>query len=118
MGTDMNAPLAPDERRAWEESATVLPFDRATAEQTVRTQQVQVVSLKPDRSAADDRGRWLVLAPVTERGEAIGVLELTVPAPPEATSLAKIQSAADRVLEIGLFLQVLRCDADMHRSGH
>ena len=62
-----------------EESATVLPFDGGPAEQTIRTQQVQVVGPGRGRSAPGEGGPWLVLAPVTERGEAIGVLELTLP---------------------------------------
>ena len=64
----------------------MLPFDGGPAEQTIRTQQVQVVGPEPKRSASDGGGRWLVLAPVTERGEAIGVLELTVPARPDAAA--------------------------------
>jgi serine phosphatase RsbU (regulator of sigma subunit) len=84
------AALAPGERRAAEESATVLPFDGGPAEQTVRTQQLQVVSLGGDGSTSDAQAQWLVLAPVTERGEAIGVLEFTVPARPDAASLAEI----------------------------
>jgi serine phosphatase RsbU (regulator of sigma subunit) len=73
-----------DERRALEESATVLPFDGGPAEQTIRTQQVQVVGREP----------WVVLAPVTERGEAIGVLELTLPAQPDPGDLAGIARLA------------------------
>jgi hypothetical protein len=82
-GTTISAAAAPDERRNLEESATVLPFDGGPAEQTIRTQRVQVVSPEAKRSMSDDGGQWLVLAPVTERGEAIGVLEL---APPTSTS--------------------------------
>src|SRR3954465_408358 len=43
-GAPNNAPPVPEQRRALEESATVLPFDGGPAEQTIRTQQVQVVS--------------------------------------------------------------------------
>ena len=69
--------LASGERRENEESATVLPFDGGVREQAVRTQTVQVVA--PD---GDSAGLWLVLAPVTERGESIGVLELSLPEEP------------------------------------
>jgi serine phosphatase RsbU (regulator of sigma subunit) len=89
-----SAPPAPDERRVFEESATVLPFDGGPAEQTIRTQQVQVVGPEARRSASGGGGQWLVLAPVTERGEAIGVLELTVPTRPDAAALAQIARLA------------------------
>ena len=87
-------PLAPDERRAVEESATVLPFDGGPEEQAVRTQEVQVVAPDTGRSASDGAGSWLVLAPVTERGEAIGLLELTLPERPDAASLGEIAQLA------------------------
>jgi serine phosphatase RsbU (regulator of sigma subunit) len=93
-GVAVERSLAPDERRALEESATVLPFDGGPAEQAVRTQQVQVVSPGAGRAASNDGGQWLVLAPVTERGEAIGVLELTVPDRPEAGALAEVARLA------------------------
>lgn len=89
-GTAISPPTAPGERRALEESATVMPFDGGPAEQAIRTQRVQVVGPEPESSAPDAGRQWLVLAPVTERGEAIGVLELTVPAPPSAAALAEI----------------------------
>jgi hypothetical protein len=38
-----SGPSGPDERRALEESATVLRFDGGPAEQTIRTQQVHVM---------------------------------------------------------------------------
>jgi serine phosphatase RsbU (regulator of sigma subunit) len=90
-----HAPLAPGERRlSLEESATVLPFDGGPAEQTIRTQQVQVVSPEAQGAATAGAGDWQVLAPVTERGEAIGVLELTVPSPPEGAALETIARLA------------------------
>lgn len=85
-GAPLSTPLGADERRAVEESATVLPFDGGPAELAVRTQQVQVV--------APDQGSWLVLAPVTERGEVIGLLELTLPDRPESASLDEIARLA------------------------
>lgn len=77
--------LAPGERREDEESATVLPFDGGPHEQAVRTQSVQVIE-------AD--GSWAVLAPVTERGESIGVLELYVPDEPSPDVLSEIGRVA------------------------
>ena len=80
----------PEERRVSGELATTLPFDGGPAEQAIRTQQVQVVGPGEKPSSFPGEGRWLVLAPVTERGEAIGVLELTVPARPRAADMAAI----------------------------
>ncbi|MGA8210846.1 MAG: PP2C family protein-serine/threonine phosphatase [Nocardioidaceae bacterium] len=74
-----------DERRSGQESATVLPFDGGPQEQAVRTQEVQVVS---------DAGSWTVLAPVTERGEAIGLLEVTLTAPPTPACLVTVARLA------------------------
>jgi serine phosphatase RsbU (regulator of sigma subunit) len=86
------------------EQAVVLPFDGGPAEQAVRTQTVQVV---PPRDGDDD-GRegshdesdgtpapqWTVLAPVTERGEVLGLLELGLTAEPAADTLTEISRIA------------------------
>ena len=40
------------------------------------------------------RGGWRVLVPVTERGDAMGILELTVPQTPDADTLEYLRSAA------------------------
>ncbi len=93
-GAETSTPLAHDERRSLEESATVLPFDGGPEEQTVRSQEVQVVAPEPGRSGPDGAGSWLVLAPVTERGEAIGVLELTLPHRPETAARDEIARLA------------------------
>ena len=93
-GTGSSVPLAPNERRVLEESATVLPFDGGPAEQAIRIQQVQVLNPNARDVASHGRGRWLVLAPVTERGEAIGVLELTLPSRPGAEAVARIARLA------------------------
>ncbi|RLP88952.1 PP2C family protein-serine/threonine phosphatase [Micromonospora sp. CV4] len=72
-------------RRDGAEVATVLPFDGGPAEQALRTQTVQVVA-QPDR--------WTVLAPVTDRGEAIGLLEMVLPDEPAPRALEEIARAA------------------------
>jgi serine phosphatase RsbU (regulator of sigma subunit) len=72
-------------RRDGEEVAVVVPFDGGPGEQALRTQAVQVL--------VHDSG-WTVLAPVTERGEAIGVLELELPAEPAAPVLGEIARIA------------------------
>lgn len=85
--------LAEGERRDDQESATVFPFDGGPREQAMRTQSVLV--LPPDEQADDDhRGLWAVLAPVTERGESIGLLELHLPDEPQQEVVAEIGRVA------------------------
>jgi serine phosphatase RsbU (regulator of sigma subunit) len=63
----------------------VVPFDGGPGEQALRTQTVQVL--------AHDGG-WTVLAPVTERGEVIGLLDLVLPVEPAAPVLGEIARTA------------------------
>jgi serine phosphatase RsbU (regulator of sigma subunit) len=93
-GAAAPTPLGPGERRSAEESATVLPFDGGPAEQAVRSQQIQVVRPGTGRATPAEPGTWLVLAPVTERGEVIGILELTLPDEPGDASLDEIARLA------------------------
>ncbi|MEU9824645.1 PP2C family protein-serine/threonine phosphatase [Micromonospora chersina] len=72
-------------RRHGAEVATVLPFDGGPAEQALRTQTVQTLA-QPDG--------WAVLAPVTDRGEAIGLLEMTLPDEPAPRTLEEIARTA------------------------
>ena len=72
-------------RRDGAEAAVVLPFDGGPAEQALRTQTVQAVA---------DADSWMVLAPVTDRGEAIGLLEMVLPDEPAAATLAEIARTA------------------------
>lgn len=85
------APLGEGERREVDESATVMPFDGGQAEQVMRTQSLRV--LPPDPEGTDPAG-WRVLAPVTERGEAIGLLEMFLPHKPSAEDLSEIAQMA------------------------
>jgi len=80
-------PAADDERRVDAESATVLPFDGGPMEQAMRGQDVVV---RPVAAST----LWAVLAPVTERGEAIGLLELVLPFEPGAATVAEIARTA------------------------
>ncbi len=82
---------ASGERRALEESATTLPLDGGPAEQAIRSQRVQVV--RPD-AAHPESETWRVLAPVTERGEIIGLLELVLPTEPDDGSVREIARLA------------------------
>jgi serine phosphatase RsbU (regulator of sigma subunit) len=88
-------PLAQGERRDAEERATVLPFDGGPAERAVVTQEVQVL---PPGAAGREQGRpddqWRLLAPVTERGEAIGLLEFVLPVEPDASATAQVAQLA------------------------
>jgi serine phosphatase RsbU (regulator of sigma subunit) len=72
-------------RRDGDEVATVVPFDGGAQEEALRTQAVQVV-------AVDDG--WMVLAPVTERGEVIGLLEIDLHDAPAAAALHEIARTA------------------------
>jgi serine phosphatase RsbU (regulator of sigma subunit) len=88
------APLAEGERRAAEESATVLPFDGGPHERALRTQEVQVLSPGSEFAAPAGPDEWRVLAPVTERGEVIGLLEFILPEQPEAEAIEEIARLA------------------------
>lgn len=85
---------AQGERRDAEESATVVPFDAGPEEEAIRTQQVKVLGPEHQDGGAKRAGHWRVLAPVTERGEAIGLLELFLPNEPDAETVAEIAQLA------------------------
>ncbi len=83
-----------DERRSEEELATVLPFDGGPVEQTLRSQEVRVLA-PGARGTGNEPGRgWTVLAPVTERGESLGLLELSLPDEPGPTVVSEIARTA------------------------
>jgi serine phosphatase RsbU (regulator of sigma subunit) len=81
------APLGPIAagRRHDDEVAAVVPFDGGAPERALRNQAVQVI-------AAHDG--WTVLAPVTERGEVIGLLEIGLDDAPAAAALREISRTA------------------------
>jgi serine phosphatase RsbU (regulator of sigma subunit) len=85
---------AEGERRDAEESATVVPFDGGPEEEAIRLQQVQVLGPEHQDGGAKRAGHWRVLAPVTERGEAIGLLEMFLPTEPVAEAVAEIAQLA------------------------
>ena len=101
-----HVPLSPEEERTGEvslgsgerrdiaERATIVPFDGGPEEQTVRTQQVRVL---PPGSRHADPGhadQWRVLAPVTERGEMIGLLEFMLPTEPDGEAVGEVAQLA------------------------
>jgi hypothetical protein len=74
-------------------STEVLPFDGGPAEQTLRTQTTRV--LKPgDGPRAAPPGHWTVLAPMTERGESLGLLEMFLPQEPPPDVVREIARTA------------------------
>jgi serine phosphatase RsbU (regulator of sigma subunit) len=84
------SPLSANHRTQGEESATTLPFDGGPLERVIRSQRLEVV---PSGSVAG-QDTWTVLAPVTERGEVIGVLELELPEEPHQADKEEIASLA------------------------
>ena len=88
------APEALEDRRDVEESAALMPFDGGPVEQVLRTQELRL--LPPGESYLGDHRaeQWTVLAPVTERGEVLGLLEMSLPIEPDAETLAEITRTA------------------------
>ncbi|MGC4856327.1 PP2C family protein-serine/threonine phosphatase [Micromonospora sp. DT4] len=72
-------------RRQGEEAAEVLPFDGGPYEQVLRQQSTRVLP---------GDGRWTVLAPVTERGEVVGLLEIELPHEPDDSMIAQVARTA------------------------
>ncbi|WP_220454264.1 PP2C family protein-serine/threonine phosphatase [Nocardioides immobilis] len=91
--------------------ATTLPFDGGPTERVVRSQQLEV-GPPEDR---DGRRTWTVLAPVTERGEVIGVLELVLPKEPDEDDTAEIGALAHL---LGYVVIVNGRHTDLFEWGH
>lgn len=72
-------------RRQDEDVAMMVPFDGGPQEQALRAQRVLV---------EDVGDRHVVRAPVTQRGEAIGLLEIAVPAAPTDAVVQRVSRAA------------------------
>ncbi len=72
-------------RRSGYEAAQVLPVDEGPLGRTLREQNVSCTRLE---------GGWQVLAPVTERGETLGLLELLMPAEPDEQALRTVRWSA------------------------
>jgi serine phosphatase RsbU (regulator of sigma subunit) len=99
--------LASGVRRDDEERGTVLPFDGGPAEQALRSQEVQV--LPPDRDPS-----WTLLAPITERGEALGLLELELPAEPSPAVVEEVRRTAH---VLGYVVIASRRHTDLYEWG-
>ena len=75
-----------------DEQAVDLPVaGGGAAAEALRTQTVQVL---PPGGRGREGERWEVLAPVTERGEALGLLQLSLPREPNAAVLSEIARIA------------------------
>ena len=73
-----------------DEQAVVVPFDGGPVEQALRTQSVQVIQPTANPAEPGRPPRWVVLAPVTERGEVLGLLQLSLNTPPDPATLDQI----------------------------
>jgi serine phosphatase RsbU (regulator of sigma subunit) len=75
----------PDVRQQGQDVAVVLPFDGGPQEQALRGQHV----------LAEEAGNvFVVRAPVTQRGEVIGLLEMALPTPPTDAAVQAVSRAA------------------------
>ncbi|GAA2530063.1 hypothetical protein Ahu01nite_092750 [Winogradskya humida] len=72
-------------RQQDEDVAVVLPFDGGPQEQVLRGQHVLVEQVGE---------QFVVRAPVTQRGEAIGLLEIALPAAPGDAAVARVSGVA------------------------
>lgn len=88
-----NDPNGP-ERRSAGETAEELPFDGGPIEQVLRTQTVHVLPPGSLLGSEMPTSEWTVLAPVTERGEVLGLLEMSLPTEPDEDVLADIVRTA------------------------
>jgi serine phosphatase RsbU (regulator of sigma subunit) len=93
-GRRVGLPVDPRERHQARERATVLPFDGGPEEQAVISQEVRVVA--PATQYSDPRHplQWRVLAPVTERGEVIGLVEFLLPDVPTLRTTQQVAHLA------------------------
>lgn len=94
LGTGARAADAPEPtacaRQDGDERAVSEPLRRGAVERVLRTQTVEV--LEPATGSGDHA--WTVLAPVTERGEALGLLELVLPARPSGPQIEEVARTA------------------------
>jgi hypothetical protein len=94
-------------RRDDRERATVLPFDGGPSEQALRSQRVHV-------QPPGDGPSWTVLAPITERGEALGLLELELPDEPSTDVVAEVHRTAH---VLGYIVIASRRHTDLYERG-
>ena len=80
----------PGPRIQSEERANFVPLDGGRMEAVIRSQRLEVSPPEP----GTEQEHWTVLAPVTERGEVIGLLEVDLPEEPVKDDTAEIASLA------------------------
>ena len=114
-GRDARSGEAGAPRQDARELATSVPFDDGPAEKALRTQAVQVLSPgDPYAHQQQLHGGWTVLAPVIERGESLGLLELSLPEEPSAAVVAEIASTAHL---LGFVVIASRRHTDLYEWG-
>jgi len=82
------------DRRDEEESAVLMPFDGGPVEQVLRLQEIRLLPPGETYMGGLRAEQWTVLAPVTERGEVLGLLEMSLPDKPAADVLEEIGRTA------------------------
>jgi serine phosphatase RsbU (regulator of sigma subunit) len=82
------------DRLEGEESAVLMPLDGGPVERALRTQELQLLPPGESYTGGVRPGLWTVLAPVTERGEVLGLLEMSLPTEPTAGAPAEITRTA------------------------
>ena len=85
---------AAGDRRDVEESAVLMPFDGGPVEQVLRLQQLRLLPPGESYLGGLRAEQWTVLAPVTERGEVLGLLEMSLPDEPAVEVLEEIARTA------------------------
>ena len=88
---EVGGPGAPPRLDDDEQAADLPVAGGGPAGEALRTQTVQVM---PPRARGGMGGRWEVLAPVTQRGEALGLLQLSLAREPDPAVLSEISRAA------------------------
>ena len=71
-----------------------MPFDGGPVEQVLRLQQLRLLPPGESYMGGLRAEQWTVLAPVTERGEVLGLLEMSIPHEPAAEVLDEIARTA------------------------
>ena len=87
-------PKAAGARRDVDESAVLMPFDGGPVEQVLRLQELRLLPPGETYMGGLRAEQWTVLAPVTERGEVLGLLEMSLPAEPAPAVLDEMARAA------------------------
>ena len=82
------------DRRDVKESAALMPFDGGPVEQVLRHQQLRLLPPGESYMGGLRAEQWTVLAPVTERGEVLGLLEMSIPHEPATDVLDEIARTA------------------------